>query len=253
MNALSAYLDRVDPDRVILQRFLLLGLFLCLPLSLAVPMEWGWENGVVENAQVVVLLAGLFFAFQAWRHGPRGDASTLALCLLPVWLLLTGRELSWGSVFLDPLGFGPDGPIYSSRVLWYRPLVPPIAGLMLLGSVYLAWRQRLHRYLLRLVASGRFPWMSIVLVLGAALGSTAGEGHLPAFAQHLLDHSLVLEEMSEAVGYLAMVVGQGIVLRYKAPATVTVHVAEAATATTVESAAGNEVRAKAEARTETVG
>lgn len=224
MNALSAYLDQVDPDRVVLQRCLLLGLFLCLPLSLAAPVEWGWENGVVENVQVLVLLAGLFFAFQAWRHGPRGDASTLALCLLPVWLLLTGRELSWGSVFLDPLSFGPDGPIYSSRVLPYRPLVPPFAGLMLLGSLWLAWRQRLHRYLLALVAGGRFPWMSIVLVLGAALGSTAGEGHLPAFAQHLLDHSLVLEEMSETVGYLAMVVGQGIVLRNRAPARAPVRV-----------------------------
>jgi len=251
MNALSAYLDRVDPDRVFLQRFLLLSLFLCLPLSLAAPVEWGWENGVVENVQVVVLLAGLFFAFQAWRHGPKGDAATLALCLLPVWLLLTGRELSWGSVFLDPLGFGPDGPIYSSRVLPYRPLVPPLAGLMLLGSLYLAWRQRLHRFVLHLVASGRFPWMSIVLVLGAALGSTAGEGHLPAFAQHLLDHSLVLEEMSEAVGYLAMVVGQGIVLRYRAPAKAPVHATEAETE--AEAAISTEVKARADAGTETVG
>lgn len=218
MNALSAYLDRVDPDRVFLQRLLLLGLFLCFPLSLAAPVEWGWENGVVENAQVVVLLAGLFFAARTWLRGPKGDASTLALCLIPVWMLLVGRELSWGSVFLDPLGFGPDGPIYSSRVLWYRPMVPPIAGLLLLGSLYIAWRHRLHRFLLRLVASGGFPWMSIVLVLGAALGSTAGEGHLPAFARHLLDHSAVLEEMSETVGYLAMVVGQGLVLRYREPA-----------------------------------
>lgn len=227
MNALSAYFDQVDPDRVILQRCLLLGLFLCLPLSLAAPLEWGWENGVVENVQVLVLLAGLFFAFQAWRLGPKGDASTLALCLLPVWLLLTGRELSWGSVFLDPLGFGPDGPIYSSRVLWYRPLVPPFAGLMLLASLWLAWRQRLHRHLLRLVADGRFPWMTIVLVLGAALGSTAGEGHLPAFARHLVAHSAVLEEMSETVGYLAMVVGQGIVLRNRAPVKAPAAVADA--------------------------
>jgi hypothetical protein len=82
-------------------------------------------------------------------------------------------------------------------------------------------------------------------VLGAALGSTAGEGHLPAFAQHLLDHSLVLEEMSEAVGYLAMVVGQGIVLRCKAPAKAPVPVAEAE----VEAEAA--LRTRTEARTET--
>ena len=218
MNALSAYLDRVDPTRVTLQRLLLLSLFLCYPLSRIVPVEWGWENGVVENAQVLVLLAGLVFAAHAWRRGPKGKAAMLALCVVPVWLLLVGRELSWGSVFLDPSGFGGDGPIYRSRVLWYRPLVPPFAGLMLAASLYLAWRHRLHRFLLEVVTSGRFPWGCVLLILGAALGSTIGEGHVPQVVRGFFGHALVFEEMAELVGYMAMVTAQGIVLRYKAPA-----------------------------------
>lgn len=217
MTALSSYLDRVDPKRVTLQRLLLLSLFLCYPLSRIVPVEWGWENGVVENAQVLVLLAGLVFAVHASRQGPKGKTAMLALCVVPVWLLLVGRELSWGSVFLDPSGFGEDGPIYRSRVLWYRPLVPPFAGLMLAASFYLAWRHRLHRYLLEVVTSGRFPWGCVLLVLGAALGSTIGEGHVPELVRRFFGHSLVFEEMAELVGYMAMVTAQGIVLRYKAP------------------------------------
>lgn len=216
MNALSAYLDRVDPDRSYLQCFLLLSLVLCYPLSRAVPVSWGWENGSVENAQVLVLLVGLYFAVRAWRRGPQGTSATLALAVVPFWLILVGRELSWGSVFLPPLGFGPDGPVYSSRVLWYRPIVPLIAALLVLGSLFLVWRQRLHRHLIGIVAARRFPWMCVLIVLGAALGSTIGEGHLPAFAHDWFARSEVLEEMAECVGYMAMVTAQGVILRYKA-------------------------------------
>jgi len=218
MNALSAQFDRIDPDRVYLQRFLFLCLFLCYPLSLAVPISWGWENGVVENTQVVVLLCGLFFAVRGWLRGLTNQSAMLALCAIPIWMLLAGREMSWGAVFLPPLGFGPDGPIYSSKILPYRPLVPFIGGLLALGSLAIGWRHGLHRHLKNIVANRRFPWMCVVIVLGAALGSTIGEGHLPSFARELVHRSEVLEEMAECVGYLAMVTAQSVLLRYKAPA-----------------------------------
>lgn len=141
----------------------------------------------------------------------------LALCALPIWMILAGRELSWGSVFLPPLGFGPDGPIYSSKVLPYRPAVPVVAGLLVLASLAVGWRTGVHRHLKNIVAQRRFPWMCVVIVLGAALGSTIGEGHLPAFARDFVTRSEVLEEMAECVGYLAMVTAQGVLLRYKAP------------------------------------
>jgi len=217
MTALTAPLDRVDPHRIHLQRFLLLCLFLCYPLARMVPVDWGWENGVVENTQVVVLLSGLLFACRAWLRGPKDDAAMLALSAIPIWMLLAGREMSWGAVFLPPLGFGPDGPIYSSKILPYRPLVPVIGGLLLLASLAIGWRNGVHRHLKRIIAQRRFPWLCVVIVLGAALGSTIGEGHLPAFARDLVGRSEVLEEMAECVGYLAMVTAQGVLLRFQAP------------------------------------
>jgi len=229
MNALSAQLDRVDPRRIYLQRFLLLCLFLCYPLSRMVPVDWGWENGVVENTQVVVLLAGLFFACRAWLRTPKDASSTLALCAIPVWMILAGREMSWGAVFLPPLGFGPDGPIYSSSVLPYRPAVPFVAGLLVLASLAVGWRNGVHRHLKAIVAHRAFPWMCVLIVLGAALGSTISEGHLPRFARDLVDRSEVLEEMAECVGYLAMVTAQGVLLRFKAPLKTDARVAQAGT------------------------
>ncbi|HBF49257.1 MAG TPA: hypothetical protein DDX04_01460 [Massilia sp.] len=200
-----------------LQRILLLCLVLCYPLARVIPLEWSWENGVIENAQVVVLLAGLVLAGRAWLRGSRDGAAMLGLCAMPVWFLLAGRELSWGAVFLPPLGFGPEGPVFSSRVLPYRPLVPAFAGLLVLASFVTGWRHGVHRYLKRVIAGGGFPWMCVVVVLGAALGSTLGEGHVPAFAHDWVAHSQVLEEMSELVGYMALVVAQAVVLRYREP------------------------------------
>lgn len=218
MNPLSAHFDRIDPRRIYLQRFLLLCLFLCYPLSRMVPVEWGWENGVVENTQVVVLLAGLFFAARAWLRGPNDVRSALALCAIPIWMILAGREMSWGAVFLPPLGFSPDGPVYSSSILPYRPAVPFVAGLLVLASLAVGWRRGVHRHLKQIVAHRAFPWLCVVIVLGAALGSTIGEGHLPSFARDLIKRSEVLEEMAECVGYLAMVTAQSVLLRYQAPA-----------------------------------
>ena len=141
----------------------------------------------------------------------------LGLCAMPVWFLLASRELSWGAVFLPPLGFGPEGPVFSSRVLPYRPLVPVLAGLLLLASLAVGWRHGVHRFLRRVVAGGGFPWLCVAIVLGAALGSTAGEGHMPEFARDWVAHSQVLEELCELVGYMALVVAQGVVLGYRVP------------------------------------
>jgi len=226
MHSMFSWLDRSDPHRTHVQRLLLLCLFLCFPLSRVIPLEWSWENGVIENAQVVVLLAGLVFAGQAWRRGSRDGAAMLGLCAMPVWFLLAGRELSWGAVFLPPLGFGPEGPVYSSRVLFYRPLVPAIAGVLLLAAFATGWHHGVHRYLKRVVAGKGFPWMCVVIVLGAAFGSSAGEGHVPAFARDWIAHSQVLEELSELVGYIGLVVAQGIVLRYRAPVAAPVRTAD---------------------------
>ena len=200
-----------------LQRILLLCLFLCYPLSLVIPLEWSWENGIIENAQVLVLLAGLVLAGRAWERSPKDGAAMLGLCAMPVWFLLAARELSWGAVFLPPLGFGPEGPVFSSRVLPYRPLVPAVAGLLLLASLALGWHHGVHRFLKRVVVGGGFPWLCVAIVLGAALGSTAGEGHMPEFARDWVAHSQVLEELCELVGYMALVVAQGVVLGYRVP------------------------------------
>lgn len=185
----------------------------CYPLSLRMPPAWSWENGIVENVQVAVLLAGALGALVAWRRLRPGPAAVLAACAVPVWLLLAGRECSWGAVFLPPIGFDKDGPIYASRILWYRPLVVPFAGAVLAGLLLVAWRHRLGRLIKDLVVRHRFPWGALIMVAVAGCASTFAEGHLRPFTGFTFHQADAYEELVELVGYLALLAVQGSVLR----------------------------------------
>ena len=54
---------------------LLLALLCCYPLSLAVPPAWAWENGVIEDGDVIVLGIGLAWAFAVWLRGANPAAT----------------------------------------------------------------------------------------------------------------------------------------------------------------------------------
>jgi hypothetical protein len=172
------------------------------------PPAWAWENGLVENVQVAVLVAGSLLAWFAWRRLHPGAAAVLACCALPVWLLLAGRELSWGAVFLPPQGFGPDGPIYTSRILWFRPFVPAFAAVVLGCVVFVAWRHRLGRLIKDLIVQRRFPWGSFAILAGVACASTFAEGHLYLFSGFSFQHAESYEELIELVGYFALLAAQ---------------------------------------------
>ena len=186
------------------------------PVSLHLPARWGWEDGPIENTQVAVLLAGCAWAALMALRSRRAPLAMLARCLAPLWLVLTARELSWGAVFMEPLGYGDEGPIFSSALLWYKPWVKPVVALVLAWMAYAAWRHRLDRLLARIVVSGRFPWFAALITLACMLGSGCAEGHLECGIAFHHPQAEVFEELAELVAYLALLVAQAGVLRGEA-------------------------------------
>ena len=180
------------------------------PVSLHLPARWGWEDGPIENTQVAVLLAGC-----AWAAlmALRSRLAMLARCLAPLWLVLTARELSWGAVFLEPLGYGDEGPIFSSALLWYKPMVTPLIALALAWMAYTAWRHRLDRLFVEIVIGGRFPWLPALIATAGMLGSGCAEGHLACGIPFHHPQAEVFEELAELIAYLAVFIGQSTVLR----------------------------------------
>ena len=89
---------------------------LLLPLGYVMPPYLAWENGVLEMLQNIVLfgdmcLAAYFFRKTAGMGGK--SIHRLWLAAAGYFLLLLGRELSWGRVFF-PTGMDSHGPTFVS-------------------------------------------------------------------------------------------------------------------------------------------
>lgn len=185
----------------------------CYPVSLYLPPMWGWEDGPIENVQVALLLAGCAWAGCIAMRSRQAPLATLARCVAPLWLVLAARELSWGAVLMAPLGYGDEGPIFSSALLWYKPLVTPAIAVLLAWMAFSAWRHRLDRLLAAIVSEGRFPWPAAGIATLCLLGSGCAEGHLECGIPFHHLQAEVFEELTELVAYLALLAGQAHVLR----------------------------------------
>ena len=122
-------------------RLSLLLLALLLPAALCLPAWWGWENGPLENLQILVLAAGLAMSLlAAYNHSADRQARTLWRWLSPFWLLCIGRELSWGRVFF-PVSMGAHGPEFIPlQQLAYGYLIKPLVAIVVVITLIAIYR-----------------------------------------------------------------------------------------------------------------
>ncbi|QEI07500.1 hypothetical protein FXN63_17890 [Pigmentiphaga aceris] len=192
----------------LLTGFVLLGLLSCYPLSFVMPARMGWENGAVENIQVVVLLIGLMLAIAYAARTVDRVEHRFWLMVAPFWLIFIGRELSWGAVFLKPIHINEEGPGFSSSLLWYKPAVYPFLGLLLAVSAYLILRHRLWRVIWKLIRNGQFPLLQLGLSVIAILVSTNTEGHGWHDFNLPKPQLQVMEELVEVAAYVSLLAAQ---------------------------------------------
>jgi len=195
------------------QWWLLAALLACYPLSYITPPTWAWEDGVVENSQAVILLAGFLGAWVTYLRERPNKIALLALASMPIWAILVARELSWGAVFTEPLTFNHDGPVYSSKVLFYKPIVAPTVGVLLLWSLWLAWRHRLDKLVLDIISAHSLPWFALGVCALGMIGSGCAEGHLQCGFPIDPEHAEALEELTELVAYSSLVFAQESIYR----------------------------------------
>lgn len=186
----------------------LLGLLSCYPLSFVLPPRYGWENGWVEWAQVLVLLVGLGSALRYAARALDAVGQRFWLMIAPFWLIFAGREISWGAVFLTPIHIDEEGPGFSSSLLWYKPAVYPFLGLLLATSVYLILRHRLWRMLGQLLRHRHFPFLQLALSVIAILVSTNAEGHGWYAFDLPRTQMQVMEEIVELAAYVFLLAAQ---------------------------------------------
>jgi hypothetical protein len=189
-----------------------IALFLCWYVAPFLPVSMGWENGLVENLQALVLLGGGVTSLFWYKKTQDSQARMFWLIITPVWLTLFARELSWGAVFMQPMDFSSEfGPTFSSsQQLPYKSMIAPVLGVILLLQCWAFIRTLQHQTLLRIWRAGAFPMVEIALFVLAFAVSTEAEGHGILKIFQSMSHSAqqILEEMSELMGYIALLMAQ---------------------------------------------
>jgi len=192
---------------------LLAALAACYPASLVLPAAWSREGGLLESLQVAVLGAGCMLALLACVRTRPARVAMLALWAAPVWLLLAGRELSWGRAWLQQ----PGGEAMAVAALWIGPLARLAAAALLGWLVFSAWRYRMLGPV-RAAFARRVPWPCLFVLLAGAAGSTCAEGHMACHLDMAATSAQLFEELCELLAYGALVMTQHVVFTHQIPA-----------------------------------
>lgn len=171
-------------------------LLLWLPIGFAIPESWGWENGPVENFQFVFLAFGIYASWRASRTY-KDDKLLHAWWLWSIgaWILIIGRELSWGRSFFPstPPGVAPE--FLSKEEIWFGPYVHPCVFLVLVVLLAgLVWNFSWEK----LKATVRIPiWDAISFFVCFLCFSL--------FEQDVIDvpdeYNMRMEEVGETIAY----------------------------------------------------
>jgi len=178
------------------------------PASFVFPPWTGWENGPVENLQVVAYAIGFIQAgIIAYRS--EGSWRALWLAIMPIWFLLAMRELSWGAVFHDPSGFDGHGPTYkASQLLWYNAAVGPIAAAIFLLGAVSAVKGKVWRLLPDIAARRQIPWLECLMAGICVILMTAAEHHMGMSLDAILGEGQIFEEMVELAAGIFLLTAQ---------------------------------------------
>lgn len=89
----------------------LVAMILSVPLAMILPTSIAFENGPIENLQVIILFGSSIFALRLMSSTiDQGTKAFNIFCSL-LFILLAVRELSWGRVFYQ-IDFSDSGPTF---------------------------------------------------------------------------------------------------------------------------------------------
>lgn len=182
--------------------YMLIGLMvLLLPQAFILPIEYSYENHFLENLEVVILFLGIVICIGKIRDFILYDSIKFYVASIIIYILMIGRELSWGRVFY-PIGIDKNGEQIFVKVheLWYGSVVYPMVGililivLILLGVYfYQSRRQGICWY----IPLGEFLFFIVTSILGQCVFDRG----LVQFG----NYNQLLEESCEIIAYIALI------------------------------------------------
>jgi hypothetical protein len=170
-------------------------------LSFVLPIEYSYENHFLENLEVVILFLGIVICIGKIRDFILYDSIKFYVASIIIYILMIGRELSWGRVFY-PIGMDKNGEQIFVKVheLWYGSVVYPIVGILILIALillvvyfYQSRRQGICWY----IPLGEFLFFIVTSILSQCVFDRG--------LVQLGNYNQLLEESCEIIAYIALV------------------------------------------------
>lgn len=163
-------------------------LLLAFPAQMFLPVECGYETGIVEMTQLAVIGIGMVFCI---RSKYQRELFYVAAAILFVMLL---RETNFGKTVFYPDPVRPN-KFLSWDQIWYAPYVDPVMILYGIGVVVYGIRKKLWIPLWKYVCTAKIPvWMVLAFLIAFAASSVLDKCKMD-----------ILEEMVEMAAYVAMI------------------------------------------------
>ena len=160
-----------------------------LPFISVLPEKYGYENGLIENIQILVLFVGFYWAWTAKAYKKLFTFVALVISILILREINCGRTL----FFAVP---GKENTFYKWKELTYGYLVHPAFGFYIVMVLFYFVKNKLFSDVIQIVKKFRFPVFSIFCFVFFVLFGLYAERKM---------HNLVIEEFAELFVYVFLV------------------------------------------------
>lgn len=159
-----------------------------IPCVKYLPEQYGFENGLLENIQMVTLFIAFILSVTSRTRKKFFYFAALVIVLISL------REVNYGRTLFFPIP-GEVNAFYSWKEIKYGWLVNPFVGLYMAGSViYFLWN-KVFIDLWQIIRNIKFPvWNVILMVAGMVLGIYAEKA----------TENFVFEEITELLFYVSL-------------------------------------------------
>ena len=169
--------------------FAIVNALLILPCVLFLPEKFGYENGLLENMQMLVLFLGMYFSLTAKSNK---KFFIFVAMLLMIFIL---REVNCGRTLFFAIP-GTENAYYGWKDIKYRYLAHPLFGLYIASVVIYFFKNKLFMDLWTYIKETKLPfWNIILLIAGIAMG---------LHAEHSM-HNMIFEEITELLFYTSWI------------------------------------------------
>ena len=160
-----------------------------LPFLLTFPEEYGYENGIIENIQMCVLLSGVYFSLTV------KEFKKLFVFVAFFISILLLREVNCGRTLFFPVE-GVENTFYKWKELKYGYLAHPIFGFYIVLVLFYFVKNKLLADVFQIFKKFRIPVLSILFFFFSFVCGIYAERKM---------HNLVFEEFAELLVYVFFV------------------------------------------------